>query len=75
MTKGKSGPMSTMTRHQACRPRGGADAAAGAPNLEWLRGASAFARDTVCVMALSDGTTGIGGTSKMGRAFLAGDDT
>jgi hypothetical protein len=66
--------MSTMTRHQACRPRGGADAAVGAPKLEWLRGAAAFARDTVCVMLLSDGTTGIEGTSKTSRAFLAGED-
>ena len=67
--------MSTMARHQACRPRGGADAAAGAPKLGWLRGAAAFARDTVCVMSLSDGATGFEGTSKTGRAFLAGDDT
>jgi hypothetical protein len=29
----------------------------------------------VCVMSLSDGTTGIGSSSKTGRAFLAGDDT
>ena len=67
--------MSTKTRRQACRPCRGADAAAGAPKLEWLRGGSEFGRDTVCVMSLSDGTTGIGGTSKTGRAFLAGDDT
>jgi len=75
MTKGKSGLMSTMTRRQACRPRREADAAAGAPKLEWLHGACAFARDTACVMSLSDGTTGIGGTGKTGRGFLAGDDT
>ena len=67
--------MSTMTNRLACRPRQKAAAVAGAWNLQPADGASAFARDMVCVMSLSDGMTGIGGTSGTGRAFLAGDDT
>jgi hypothetical protein len=67
--------MSTMTKRQACRPRRNAAASAGAQQLERPHGASAFARDMVCVMSLSDGTTGISGISETGRAFLAGDDT
>jgi hypothetical protein len=66
--------MGTMTKHQARRPRREADAGAGPRQLEWLHAASAFARAMPCVMALSGGTTGIGGNGEAGRAFLAGDD-
>jgi hypothetical protein len=67
--------MSTMTNRLACRPRRNAAAPAGAQNLQAADGAAAFARDMVCVMSLSGGMTGIGGTSEAGRAFLAGDAT
>ena len=67
--------MSTTTNRLACRPCRNAAVVAGAQNLQPAEGASAFARDMACVMSLSDGMTGIGGTSETGRAFLAGDDT
>jgi hypothetical protein len=67
--------MSTMTNRPACRPCRNAAAVAGAQNLQPTDGASAFARDMMWVMALSDAMTGIGGTSETGRAFLPGDDT
>ena len=67
--------MSIMTNRLACRPRRHAAAPAGAQNFQPADGAPALARDMVCVMSLSEGLTGIGGTSETGRAFLAGDDT
>jgi hypothetical protein len=66
--------MGTMTKRQACLPRLNAAAPAGAQKREWPHAASAFARAMPCAMALSDGTTGIGGNGEAGRAFLAGDD-
>jgi hypothetical protein len=68
--------MSTMTNRLACRPCRNAAAPAGARNFQPVDAASAFARDMVCVMSLSDVMTGIGGWNETGsRAFLAGDDT
>jgi hypothetical protein len=67
--------MSTMTNRLACRPCRNAAVPAGARNLQPVDAASAFARDMVCVMSLSDGVTGSGGWSETARAFLAGDHT
>lgn len=66
--------MSTMTPHQAWQSRRNAAARVGADGRQPT--APAFGRDLACVVARSEGRTGIGGTtSDASRAFLSGNDT
>jgi hypothetical protein len=67
--------MSAMTNRLASRPCRNAAVPTGAPNLQPVDAASALARDTMCVMSLANGMTGIGDWRETSRAFLAGDDT